>query len=88
MSVRKAALGVSSGLLRALPQETSLAQLWVAAALPLVRDVEASLQEQLLDSFHEFIIAPAGVWQPQILGYSRKCVTRITRSSYAGIEGP
>ncbi|BDA42617.1 probable condensin complex subunit 1 at C-terminar half [Coccomyxa sp. Obi] len=59
VSVRKAALGVSSGLLRALPQEASLAQLWVAAALPLVRDVEASLQEQLLDSFHEFIIAPA-----------------------------
>ena len=60
VSVRKAALGVSSGLLRALPQKASLAQLWVAAALPLVRDVEASLQEQMLDSFHEFVIAPAG----------------------------
>jgi hypothetical protein len=61
VSVRKAALGVCSGLLRALPQEASLASLWVAAALPLVRDVEASLQEQFLDSFHDFLIAPAGV---------------------------
>ncbi len=60
VSVRKAALGVCSGLLRALPHEASLAALWVAAALPLVRDVEASLQEQLLDSFHDFVIVPAG----------------------------
>ncbi|EIE24970.1 hypothetical protein COCSUDRAFT_83663 [Coccomyxa subellipsoidea C-169] len=59
VSVRKAALGVCSGLLRALPHEASLAALWVTAALPLVRDVEASLQEQLLDSFHDFVIVPA-----------------------------
>jgi hypothetical protein len=60
MSVRKAALGVIGSLLRALPGESQLAQLWVQAALPMVRDVEASLQEQLLDQFHEFVISPAG----------------------------
>lgn len=60
VSVRKAALGVSSGLLRALPGEAPLADLWVASALPLVRDVETSLQDQLLDSFHDFIVAPSG----------------------------
>lgn len=61
VSVRKAALGVMHGLLRALPQEGRLAQLWVQAALPMVRDVEASLQEQLLDQFHEFIVRPTGL---------------------------
>ena len=64
MSVRKAALGAACGLLRALPDQALLAALWVGAALPLVRDVEASLQEAALDAFAEFIIAPAGVRLP------------------------
>ncbi len=67
VSVRKAALGAACGLLRALPDQAALCALWVGAALPLARDVEASLQEALLDSLQEFLIAPAGAgtcWPP------------------------
>ena len=60
VSVRKAALGAACGLLRALPEQAPLCALWVGAALPLVREVEAPLQEALLDSCQEFLIAPAG----------------------------
>lgn len=59
--MRKAALGVIAALLRALPEQATVARLWVAAALPLVRDVEAGLQEQLLDQLHAFLLVPAGL---------------------------
>ena len=52
VSVRKAALGAAAQLLRTLPGEAALAALWVRAALPAVRDTEASLQELLLDQVH------------------------------------
>lgn len=60
VSVRKAALGVIAALLKALPGQAAPAQLWMTSALPMVRDVEASLQEQLLDHVHTFIMLPAG----------------------------
>ena len=37
VSVRRAGLGVATRLLRELPHETAVAELWVRAALPLVR---------------------------------------------------
>ena len=49
MSVRKAGVAAAARLLRALPGEPGLAALWVRAALPAVRDAEASLQELVLD---------------------------------------
>jgi hypothetical protein len=49
VSVRKAGVAAAARLLRALPGEPGLAALWVRAALPAVRDAEASLQELLLD---------------------------------------
>ena len=61
MSVRKAALGVMAALLKALPDQAALAQLWVTSALPMVRDVEASVQEQLLDHVHTFLMVPVGL---------------------------
>ena len=61
VSVRKAALGVIAALLKALPGQAAPAQLWVTSALPMVRDVEASLQEQLLDHVHTFLMVPAGL---------------------------
>ena len=60
VSVRKAALGVIAALLKTLPGQAAPAQLWVTSALPMVRDVEASLQEQLLDHVHTFLMVPAG----------------------------
>lgn len=65
VSVRKAALGVIAALLKALPGQAAPAQLWVTSALPMVRDVEASLQEQLLDHVHTFLMVPAGLCLPQ-----------------------
>ncbi|KAK9813253.1 hypothetical protein WJX72_011494 [[Myrmecia] bisecta] len=59
VTVRKVGLSAASRLLRELPYETAMAELWVRAALPMVRDVEASMQEQLLDQFHDLIIARA-----------------------------
>jgi len=47
--VRKAGVAAAARLLRALPGEPGLAALWVRAALPAVRDAEASLQELVLD---------------------------------------
>jgi hypothetical protein len=44
VSVRKAALVALSTLLELFPAEPQLCQAWVASALPLVRDVEASIQ--------------------------------------------
>jgi hypothetical protein len=44
VSVRKAALVALSTLLELFPGEPSLCQAWVASGLPLVRDVEASIQ--------------------------------------------
>ena len=41
--MRKAALGVLAALLKACLDQVALAQLWVISALPMVRDVEASL---------------------------------------------
>ena len=38
------------------------AQLWVTSALPMVRDVEVSLAEQLVDHVHTFLMAPAGLY--------------------------
>lgn len=61
VSVRKAALGVIAALLKALPGQVAPAQLWVTSALPMVRDVEASLAEQLVDHVHTFLMAPAGL---------------------------
>ena len=61
VSVRKAALGVMAALLKAFPDQAALAQLWVTSALPMVRDVEASVQEQLLDHVHTFLMVPAGL---------------------------
>ena len=61
VSVRKAALGVMAALLKALPDQAALAQLWVTSALPMVRDVEASVQEQLLDHVHTFLMVPVGL---------------------------
>ena len=61
VSVRKAALGVMAALLKAFPDQAALAQLWVTSALPMVRDVEASVQEQLLDHLHTFLMVPAGL---------------------------
>ena len=60
VSVRKAALGVIAALLKAMPGQVAPAQLWVTSALPMIRDVEASLQEQLLDHVHTFLMVPAG----------------------------
>ena len=62
VSVRKAALGVITALLKALPGQVAPAQLWVTSALPMVRDVEASLAEQLVDHVHTFLMAPAGLF--------------------------
>ncbi|KAK9842050.1 hypothetical protein WJX81_006195 [Elliptochloris bilobata] len=59
VSVRKAALSAAARLLRALPREASLAALWVRAALPAVRDTEASMQELLLDQFNELVVGRA-----------------------------
>jgi hypothetical protein len=44
VSVRKAALVALSTLLELFPGEPSLCAAWVASGLPLVRDVEASIQ--------------------------------------------
>lgn len=44
VSVRKAALVALSTLMELFPAEPSLCTAWVASALPLVRDVEASIQ--------------------------------------------
>ncbi len=59
--MRKAALGVMAALLKAFPDQAALAQLWVMSALPMVRDVEASVQEQLLDHVQTFLMVPAGL---------------------------
>lgn len=48
VSVRKAALVALSTLLELFPAEPSLCTAWVASALPLVRDVEASIQVWVL----------------------------------------
>lgn len=45
--MRKAALVALSTLLELFPAEPSLCHAWVASALPLVRDVEASIQVRL-----------------------------------------
>lgn len=42
--MRKAALVALSTLLELFPAEPSLCTAWVASALPLVRDVEVSIQ--------------------------------------------
>jgi hypothetical protein len=44
VSVRKAALVALSTLMELFPAEPSLCTAWIASALPLVRDVEASIQ--------------------------------------------
>eukprot|EP00775_Hariotina_reticulata_P011091 gene11092-11246_t len=49
VSVRKAALVALGTLLELFPSEPSLAQAWVSSGLPLVRDVEASIQDCLRD---------------------------------------
>ncbi|KAF6260358.1 non-SMC mitotic condensation complex subunit 1-domain-containing protein [Scenedesmus sp. NREL 46B-D3] len=49
VSVRKAALVALSTLLELFPAEPSLCHAWVASSLPLVRDVEASIQDSLAD---------------------------------------
>ena len=61
VSVRKAALVVIAALLKALPGQALPAQLWVTSALPMVRDVESSLQEQLLDHVQTFLMVPTGL---------------------------
>lgn len=47
VSVRKAALVALSTLMELFPAEPRLCSAWVASALPLVRDVEASIQVRL-----------------------------------------
>ncbi|KAF8073170.1 Ncapd3 [Scenedesmus sp. PABB004] len=49
VSVRKAALVALSTLVELFPGEPSLAAAWVSSALPLVRDVEATVQDALAD---------------------------------------
>ena len=46
-------------LLAVMPLDAGMSALWVRAALPLVRDVEATLQQQLLDQFYEIFIVRA-----------------------------
>ena len=71
MSVRKATLGVMAALLKAFPDQAALAQLWVTSALPMVRDAEASLQEQLLDHVHTFLMVPTGRFDaPGVVPYT------------------
>ena len=82
VSVRKAALGVMAALLRAFPDQATLAQLWVTSALPMARDVEASLQEQLLDHVYTFLMVPAGLvcllpQIPCIVPYKLNCISQI-----------
>ncbi|GAB4813688.1 hypothetical protein N2152v2_000734 [Parachlorella kessleri] len=59
VSVRKAGLTAAHSLLKALPDQPAVAALWVRAALPLVRDVEASIQEAVLDQFQDLVTGRA-----------------------------
>ncbi|KAL0028583.1 hypothetical protein WJX79_003483 [Trebouxia sp. C0005] len=59
VTVRRTGLLAVSRLLRGLPNQTAVTELWVRAALPMARDVEASLQEQLLEQFHDLVLARA-----------------------------
>ena len=43
VTVRRAGMGAATRLLRELPHETAVAELWVRAALPLVRWPSISL---------------------------------------------
>ncbi|KAF5842057.1 non-SMC mitotic condensation complex subunit 1-domain-containing protein [Dunaliella salina] len=56
LSVRKAALAAASRLVAAFPEQIACCELWVRAALPLVRDAEVSIQEALLDQFSSLVL--------------------------------
>lgn len=49
VSVRKAGLVALCRLLELFPQEPLLCNAWMRSAMPLVRDVESSIQDALLD---------------------------------------
>lgn len=59
VSVRKAALSAMRSLLTAAPGAALLAALWIQSALPMIRDVETSLQELVLEQFQELLLARA-----------------------------
>ena len=49
VSVRKAAMVALSRLLELFPLESIICQAWVRSVLPLVRDVESTIQDSMLD---------------------------------------
>jgi hypothetical protein len=49
VSVRKAAMVAISRLLELFPLESIICQAWVRSVLPLVRDVESTIQDSMLD---------------------------------------
>ena len=59
LTVRRASLSAASRLMRAFPHHDNVCKLWVHCTLPLLCDVEKTIQETALDSFCENVIGIA-----------------------------
>lgn len=56
VSIRKAALGALSEMMRKFPADTKVVTEWFQSALPLVMDNESSIQEECLSLFEELVV--------------------------------
>ncbi|GAQ85855.1 condensin complex subunit 1 [Klebsormidium nitens] len=100
LSVRRAALGAISAVLRRWPGNAAVANAWAQAVLPMVADTEQSVQERCLDLFQKLVldrVAQAGptVAPPQgparasgEPGVPREVITALGALSHRGGPAP
>ena len=56
VSVRRQGMQSLSSLLAVFPTDARLAAAWLSSVLPMVGDVESSLQERCMDAFQEYVV--------------------------------
>ncbi|KAK9803508.1 hypothetical protein WJX73_000161 [Symbiochloris irregularis] len=84
VSVRKGALSAVVRLSREQPHEQPVTHLWVTSVLPMVRDMETSLQEAALEAVHEAIFARAAAIgerksNPHVMTHLRSLLAQLTK---------
>ena len=77
VSVRRQALLSLNALLRVFPENQDVNSVWLKSILPIIDDVESSLQERCLDGFQEFVISGIMPAEPKLRDDSNQRVSYV-----------
>ena len=77
VSVRRQALYSLNALLRVFPENRVVISVWLKSVLPMIDDVESSLQERCLDGFQEFVISGIMPGEPKLRDESNQRVSCV-----------